>query len=350
LSFPDQLIVGGRPVANGERTYVIAEAGSNHNRDLEIAKALIDVAAEAGADAVKFQTYSGNRIYSRRAESKYLREFTDQSPAELLESISLPREWHAKLAEHARSRGIDFFSSPFDYEAVAELAELEVPLLKIASGEIVDLPLIRCAAQTGIPLIISTGMATLAEIEEALTAAAQAGAEAIGLMQCASVYPAPVERINLRAMETMHAAFGVPTGLSDHTTGIAIATAAAALGAAFLEKHFTLDRTLPGPDHAFAIEPEELGAMVRGIREAQLALGDGRKAGPGPEELDENYSLARRSLIAARDLDAGTILTAEMLTIKRPGFGIAPKYFNLVVGRTLRTSVQADDVLTWEMV
>jgi N,N'-diacetyllegionaminate synthase len=349
-SLPNQLIVGGRPLANGELTYVIAEAGSNHNRDLGIAKALIDVAAEAGADAVKFQTYSGDRIYSRRAESKYLREFTDQSPAELLEAISLPREWQGKLAEHARARGIDFFSSPFDYEAVAELAELHVPLLKIASGEIVDLPLIRCAAQTGIPLIISTGMANLAEIEEALTAAAEAGAQAVGLMQCASVYPAPVERINLRTMETMRAAFGVPTGLSDHTSGISIAIAAAALGAAFIEKHFTLDRKMPGPDHAFAIEPEELAAMVRGIREAQLALGDGRKTGPGPEEREENYTLARRSLIAAQDLPAGTVLGADMLTIKRPGFGIAPKYFDLVVGRTLRTAVEADDVLTWDMV
>lgn len=350
MSLPAQFRVGDRPIANGQPTYVIAEAGSNHNRDLPTAKRLIDVAAEAGADAVKFQTYSGARIYSRKARSKSLGELTDKTPAELLEDISLPREWQAELADHARERGIHFFSSPFDHEAVAELAELGVPLLKIASGEIVDLPLVRRAAATGIPLIVSTGMATLAEVEEALTAAAEAGAPAVGLMQCTSVYPAPVERINLRAMETLRAAFAVPTGLSDHTTGTSVPIAAAALGAAFVEKHFTLDRQSPGPDHAFALEPEELTSMVRGIRDAQLALGDGRKHGPGPEELEENYTLARRSLIATRDLPAGTVLAPDMLTVKRPGYGIAPKHLELVLGRTLRADVEADDVITWELV
>jgi N,N'-diacetyllegionaminate synthase len=351
LSLPAEFAIGERVIGrSGSPTYVIAEAGSNHNRDLGIAKRLIDVAAEAGTDAVKFQTYSGERIYSRKARSKFLARFTTKTPAELLEDISLPREWQGELAEYARGRGIDFFSSPFDHDAVAELAELGVPLLKIASGEIVDLPLIRRAAATRIPLIISTGMATLAEIEEALAAAAEAGAPAVGLMQCASVYPAPVERINLRAMETLRAAFGVPAGLSDHTMGIAIPIAAAALGAAFIEKHITLDRGMEGPDHSFATEPNELAAIVSGIRDAQAALGDGRKEGPIPEEREENYTLARPSLIAARDLPVGTVLEPEMLAVKRPGFGIAPKHLDLVIGRTLRTDVEADDVLTWEMV
>ncbi len=321
MSFPARFEIGGRPVANGLPTYVIAEAGSNHNRDKSIALQLIDVAADAGADAVKFQTYSGARIYSRKARSEFLKAFTDKTPAELLEDISLPREWHAELAAHARERGIDFFSSPFDHEAVDELAELGVPVLKIASGEIVDLPLIRRAAATGIPLIVSTGMATLADVQDAVAAAAGAGATALGLMQCASVYPAPVDRINLRAMDTLREAFGVPSGLSDHTTGIAVPIAAAALGAAFVEKHFTLDRGMDGPDHSFAIEPGELAAMVQGIRDAQAALGDGLKPGPNPEELEENFTLARRSLIAARDLPAGTVLEPAMVTIKRPRLG-----------------------------
>jgi sialic acid synthase SpsE len=201
-----------------------------------------------------------------------------------------------------------------------------------------------------LPLIISTGMATLAEIEDAVDAAEQAGAPAVGLMQCASVYPAPVERINLRAMDTLRTAFGVPAGLSDHSTGIAVPIAAAALGAAFIEKHITLDRAMPGPDHSFAIQPDELAAMVRGIRDAEAALGDGRKTGPGPEELDENYTLGRRSLIATRDISAGTVLEPDMITIKRPGFGIPPKHLDVVVGRTLRKDVEADDVLTWDMV
>ena len=350
MSFPSQFAVGERLIGVGAPTYVIAEAGSNHNKDLGIAKQLIDVAADAGADAVKFQTYSGNLIYSRKAESRFLKQWTDRTPAELLEDISLPREWHAELADHARSRGLDFFSAPFDHDAVALLAEVGSPLLKIASGEIVDLPLIRVAAATGLPLIISTGMATLAEVEDAVHAAERAGAPAVGLMQCASVYPAPVERINLRAMDTLRTAFGVPAGLSDHSTGISVPIAAAALGAAFIEKHITLDRGMPGPDHGFAIEPEELVAMVRGVRDAEAAMGDGRKDGPSPEEREENYTLGRRSLIATRDLPAGTVLRADMITVKRPGFGIAPKHLEIVIGRTLRADVEADDVLTWDVV
>jgi sialic acid synthase SpsE len=351
VSFPPEFAIGERLVGAGEPTYVIAEIGANHNRDLDVARELIDVAAEAGADAVKFQTYSGSRIYSSKTPKfAYLAPISDKSPAELLEEISLPREWQPILAAHALERSIHFFSSPFDHEAVRELDELDVPVLKIASFEIVDLPLIRAAAATGRPLLISTGMTVLGEIEDALRAAAEAGGTAVGLMQCTSVYPAPVERINLRAMETMRAAFGVPVGLSDHSTGTSVPIAAAALGAAFVEKHFTLDRTMAGPDHPFAVEPDELKAMVRGIREVQAALGDGRKDGPAPEEAEEMYTLGRRSLIAARDLPAGTLLEREMITIKRPGFGIRPKDLDLVVGRTLRVDVEEDEILTWDMV
>jgi sialic acid synthase SpsE len=350
VRFPAEFAIAGRTVGSGRPTYVIAEIGANHNRDLDQARELIDRAAEAGADAVKFQTYSGSRIYSRKTPKfAYLEPLTDKSPAELLDSISLPREWQPLLAEHARERGVQFFSSPFDHEAVRELDELDVPVLKIASFEIVDLPLIRVAAATGRPLLISTGMAVLGEIEDALAAAAEAGGSAVGLMQCTSVYPAPVERINLRAMETMRAAFGVPVGFSDHSTGTAVPIAAAALGAAFVEKHFTLDRGMVGPDHPFALEPLELAAMVRGIREAEAALGDGHKDGPSPEEREEMYTLGRRSLIAARDLRAGTVLDRDMITIKRPGFGIAPKDLDHVIGRTLKVSVEEDDVLTWDM-
>lgn len=349
MSLPPSFEAGGRAIGPGEPSYLIAEAGSNHNRDLDVAKQLIDVSAHAGADAVKFQTYSGDRLYSRRAQSKYLGQYGADSPAELLERIALPREWHAVLAEHARERGIHFFSSPFDHEAVDELAEVGVPLLKIASGEIVDLPLIRKAAATGIPLIVSTGMATLEEVGEAVTAAEEAGATALALMQCASVYPAAPGLINLRAMDTLRDEFGVPAGLSDHTTGIAVPAAAAARGAAMIEKHITLDRSMEGPDHSFAIEPGKLVAMVKAVRDAEAALGDGLKEGPNAAERDENYVLARRSLIAARDLAAGTVIEPDMLTVKRPGSGIAPKHFDDVVGRTLAADVEADDVLTWEV-
>jgi sialic acid synthase SpsE len=350
VTLPAEFEIAGRAVGGGHPTYVIAEAGSNHNRDLEVARRLIDVAAEAGADAVKFQTYSGDRIYSRKTPKfKYLEGISDKSPAELLEEISLPREWQEPLSDHARDRGIHFFSSPFDHEAVAELDALDVPVLKIASFEIGDLPLIRRAAETGRPLLISTGMATMEEVGEAIDAAVGAGAGSVGLMQCTSVYPAPVERANLRAMATMRDAFGVPVGLSDHTAGIVVPIAAAALGAAFVEKHLTLDRTMEGPDHPFAVEPEELAAMVAGIRDAQAALGDGVKDGPGPEESEEMYRLARRSLIVTRDLARGTVLEPEMLTVKRPGYGIAPKHLDEVIGRKLAVDVEEDDILTWEM-
>jgi sialic acid synthase SpsE len=350
VDFPLGFEIGGRPVGEGHPTYVIAEAGANHNRDLAIARELVDVAAEAGADAVKFQTYSGEALYSTKTpDFEYLAPITDKSPSELLEDIALPREWQVELRDHAAARGIDFFSSPFDVEAIAELDALGVPAMKIASFEIVDPVLIAAAAATGRPLLISTGMATLGEVEAALRDAAEAGATEVGLMQCTSVYPAPAERANLRAMATMRTAFGLPVGLSDHTTGISVPVAAAALGAAFLEKHFTLDRTMEGPDHPFALEPGELKAMVAGIREAQAALGDGQKRGPSPEEAKENYELGRRSLIVVGDHPAGTVLSEEMLTRKRPGFGIAPRDLGKVVGRTLRVAVEHDDVLTWEM-
>jgi N,N'-diacetyllegionaminate synthase len=350
MTLPESFAIGERVVGSGHPVYVIAEVGANHDRDLDTAKRLIEVAAAAGADAVKFQTYSGNRIYSRKTPKfEYLAPVSEKPPAELLDEISLPRDWQGLLAEHSAAAGIHFFSSPFDHEAVAELDAIGVPVFKIASFEIVDLPLIRRAAETGRPLLISTGMATLGEIEDALGAAGSAGATAVGLMQAVSLYPAPAASSNLRAMETMRRAFRVPVGLSDHTEGTAVPIAAAALGAAFLEKHVTLDRRRRGPDHPFALEPAELEAMVAGIREVEDALGDGRKTGPTPEERHEMYPLARRSLIAARDLAAGTVLTREMLTVKRPGFGIPPKLVDAVVGRTLKRDVEEDDILTWEM-
>jgi sialic acid synthase SpsE len=348
---PGEFAIGDAVVGGERPVYVIAEAGANHNRDLDIAHKLIEIAADSGSDAVKFQTYSGDRLYSSKTPRfKYLANTSDKPTVELLREAELPREWQSELAQHAEARGIAFLSTPFDHDAVAELDAIGVPALKIASFEIVDLLLIQAAAGTGRPLLISTGMATLGEIEEAIAAAVDAGARALGLMQCVSVYPAQAAQMNLRAMETMRRAFGVPVGLSDHTEGTAVPVAAAALGAAFIEKHFTLDRNMTGPDHAFALEPRELTAMVRGIREASSALGSGLKRGPDAQEAEEMYSLARRSLIVTGDLPKGTVLERHMLTVKRPGFGIAPKFLDLVVGRELKVDVEYDDVLTWEMV
>lgn len=343
--------IADRTVGEGVPCFVVAEAGANHNRDFELAKRLIDVAVEARVDAVKFQTYSADTLYSRKTPRfRYLKDVADTDTHALLKSIELPRDWQRRLADYAREKSIIFFSSPFDTRAVDELDEIGVPLFKIASFELVDLPLIEYTASKGRPVVLSTGMATLGEIEEALLTCHKVGNEQIVLLQCASLYPSPAELINLRSMDTMRAAFGCPVGLSDHTLGIHVAMGAAARGAAMLEKHFTLDRDMKGPDHPFALEPGELRAMVAGIREVESALGDGRKLGPSPAEADEMYRLARRSIVAACPIPRGTPITRDMLTVKRPGFGIKPAQLGIVIGRPARVDIDADDVITWDMV
>ncbi len=343
--------IGGRAVGAGAPTYVIAEAGANHNRDIAIARELIDVAAEAGADAVKFQVYSGRALYSSKTPRfAYLHGVSEKPPSELLEDIALPRAWIGELAEHAGSRNIQFFATPFDVNAVKELCEAGVPAMKIASFELVDLELIAAAAASELPLILSCGMASYGEIDDALDALARGGGSRVALLRCASLYPSPPQIMNLRAMSTMRAAFGVPVGLSDHSEGIAVALGGRGLGMELLEKHFTLDRSMPGPDHPFAIEPAELRELVAGIRAIEQALGSGRLEGPSALEAQEMYRLARRSLIAARDIPAGTQIAREHLVVKRPGYGIAPKDIDRVVGRVARVDIEADEVLTWEQV
>jgi sialic acid synthase SpsE len=343
--------IGDRTIGPGHPCYLIAEAGSNHNRDLETAYGLIDLAAEAGADAVKFQTYSAEGLYARTTP---MADYLEGTPAaqgastlfDLIRRIELPRQWHGLLARRAAERGIQFFSSPFDATAVDELVAVGVPALKIASFELTHFPLLRKAASSGIPLIVSTGMATLAEVREALAVIASAGPSPVVLLHCASVYPAAAEACNLRAMETMRADFGVPVGFSDHTLGIVVSVAAAALGADAIEKHFTLDPTYPGPDHPFALDPESLRRWVGGVRAAQEALGHGRKE-PHPSEHDMRR--LRRGLVLARDLPAGHVLEERDLDVKRPGTGVATRDLPRVVGKRLRKDVVADDVLRWDM-
>lgn len=342
--------IQGRPVGGGAPCYVIAEAGANHNRDLGIARELIDVAVSAGADAVKFQVYSGTALYSTKTPRfTYLKGINDKATHEVLEDAALPREWIPDLAAYCTERNITFFATPFDARAVEELTDVGVPVMKIASFELVDLGLIRAAAGSGVPLILSTGMATYGEVEDALGAAAEGGARDVALLRCASLYPSPPNIMNLKAMKTMRRAFGVPVGLSDHTTGVAIPAGAAALGMDILEKHFTLSRDMDGPDHPFAIEPDELRAMVKAVRDVEAALGSGRLEGPSALEAEEMYRLARRSIVAATDIPAGTVLAAEHLTVKRPGFGIKPKYLDSVVGRTAKVDIEEDDILLWDM-
>lgn len=329
---------------NSGRCFVIAEIGANHNRSLDLAKELIDAAADAHADAVKFQIYSARTLYSRKTprHSAYNKDLYS-----LIEGIETPRSWLPELSEYSRSRGVVFFATPFDKAAVDELDEVS-DLFKIASFELVDLPLVRYVASKGKPIIISTGLAKMGEIEDVFLACRNEGNENLAFLQCASIYPAPPRLMNLRSMKTLRRAFGMPVGLSDHTTGIHISVAAVAMGASIIEKHFTLDRTMDGPDHPFAIEPGELDEMVRQIRDVEAALGDGRKLGPSQEE-QEFYTKARRSLHAAVDIPSGTVISEEMLASKRPGYGILPKDLEHVVGRTAKGTIEADSWITWDM-
>lgn len=342
--------IGSRSVGEGRPCYVIAEAGANHDRDPVVAHRLVDVAADAGADAVKFQTYTGRDLYSTRAPRfDYLGELGDRPVHELLDDLALPREWQPELAAHAAERGIEFLSSPFDRSAVDELDALGVAAFKVASFEIADLGLLRHIGATGRPVILSTGMASLGEIEVAIAALRTDGPVDVCLLQCASVYPAPPETLNLRSIPMLAGAFGCPVGLSDHTLGIHLAPAAVALGAHLVEKHFTLDRRRVGPDHSFAVEPDELAALVRHVRDVERALGDGQKHGPNRHESVEMYQKARRSLVAACRIPKGTRLDATMITVKRPGTGIEPRLLDAVIGRTASIDIDEDDVLRWEM-
>jgi sialic acid synthase SpsE len=342
------IVLGTTKVGLDGRCYVIAEAGANHNRDWDMARRLVDVAKAAGSDAVKFQTYSADTLYSRKTPGfKYLEGVSDESTYDLLKSIELPRDWQSRLAGYCAEQEIAFMSTPFDRAAVDELDSLEVPAIKIASFELVDLGLIRYAASKGRPLILSTGMATLGEIEEAMAACQQEGNDAIALLHCVSLYPTPPRLLNLRAIETLRRTFQRPVGLSDHTTGIAIPPAAVSVGAVIIEKHFTLDRSLPGPDHPFAVEPNELKEMIRGIRDVEAAMGSGLKQGPAAEEA-EMFRLGRRSIVLTRDVPAGHVLKRADLTVKRPGFGIKPNQLEAIVGRRVNEALEADDILTWD--
>ncbi len=346
---PSTVRIADRVVGEGAPCYLIAEAGANHDRDKALALDLIRIAAEAGADAVKFQTYSAETLYSTKTpRPSYLDAITDKSMHDLIRDLELPREWHVELFASARERGLHFLSTPFDLAAVDELDAVGQPAVKIASFEIVDLPLLRRAARTGKPVILSTGMACLSDIEDALNAVYGEGNEQVVLLHCAIGYPPAFEDVHLRAMETLRQAFGVPVGLSDHTMTASTALAAVALGACVIEKHYTTDRTRKGPDHPFALEPDELTALVRGVREVEAALGSPIKRHTAAET--ELHRLARRSIVAARRIPAGTTITAEMLTVKRPGYGVPPKFLELVVGRIARQDIDADDVVTWDLI
>ena len=331
------------------KVFIIAEAGVNHNGDIRLAYKLVDAAKEAGADAVKFQTFKAENVVSKITEkAEYQRETTnsEESQYEMIKKLELSFEDFVKIKDYCDKKGITFLSTPFDYESVDFLESL-VPLYKVGSGEITNLPFLEYIAKKGKAIILSTGMSTLGEVEEAVKTIINVNSSLpLVLLHCVSNYPAKYEDVNLKAMLTLKEAFELPVGYSDHTLGIEIAIAAVALGAKVIEKHFTLDRGLPGPDHKASLEPDELKKMVKAIRNVEKALGSGVKR-PTQSEL-KVMKVARRSLVATRDIRAGEVVKESDILIKRPGTGILPKFKEIIIGMRLTRDVKKDNPFDWE--
>ncbi len=332
-----------------KKVLIIAEAGVNHNGNLETAKKLIDVAAEAGVDFVKFQTFNAKKLVSKNAgkadyQTKNMPD-TSETQLAMLQKLELSKEQHLELMAYCESRNIKFLSTGFDLDSLDFLNELKLPLFKIPSGEITNLPYLRKIGGFGKPIIISTGMADLKEIKEAISVLVKAGADKsqITILHCNTEYPTPMKDVNLRAMITIAESFGMPVGYSDHTLGIEVPIAAVALGAAVIEKHFTLDREMKGPDHKASLEPEELKAMVRAIRNIEESLGHGRKEPSSSEK--KNKPIARKSIVANSEIRKGELFTEENLTIKRPGTGINPMNWDLIIGTKATKNYHADDLI-----
>lgn len=339
------------------RCLVIAEAGVNHGGSVARALELVDAAAEAGADIVKFQTFSAEQLVTEHApKARYQQARTGEgSQLEMLRRLELSRDEFRKIVAHCRRRGIEFLSTPFDEESAAFLLELGCRRLKVSSGDLTHLPFLRALARTGVPLILSTGMATLDEVEDAVEAIATARRDvgcavplkdSLVLLHCTSSYPAPLHDVNLRAMAAMAKRFALPVGYSDHTEGILVAPLARALGAVVIEKHLTLDRSANGPDDAASLEPDEFGQMVRMIRDAERVLGSDLKR-PAPSEEDVRR-VARRSIVLSRTVTAGHVLAESDLVIRRPGTGIQPRHLSEVIGRKMARSRSAGEPLEWE--
>lgn len=342
--------IADRPVGPGQRVYVVAELSANHNQELERALALVDAAADAGADAVKLQTYTAETLTLDSDKEPFRISGTlwdGRTLHDLYKEAYTPWEWHPRLKAGAERRGLQLFSAPFDETAVDFLEGLDVPAYKIASFEIVDIPLIERAAATGKPLIVSTGMATLEEIEDAVAAARGAGAAGIALLKCTSAYPAPVEDMNLSTIPDLEQRFGVPVGLSDHTLGIAAAVTAVALGCCIVEKHLTLSRHDAGPDSAFSLEPDEFRELVGAIRTAERALGAPQY---GPSEAETAMRGFRPSLFVVADVVAGEEFTDRNVRSIRPAAGLQPKELREVLGRRAAVDVERGTPLSWELI
>mgnify|MGYP000934308502 CR=1 FL=1 len=342
--------INGRTIGGSGETFIIAELSANHNHSLETAKKTIQAAKDAGADAIKIQTYTADTL-TIDCDNKYFRIgggtlWDGQTLYKLYEKAYTPWEWHEELRDFARARGLIFFSTPFDFSAVDYLEKLDVPVYKVASFEITDVNLIEYIASKNKPVIISTGIATLSEIEDAVKACKKAGNDKIALLKCTSAYPAPPEDANLTSMHALSEIFGAVAGLSDHTMGSAVAVAAVALGAKIIEKHLILDRNLGGPDSQFSMEPHEFSAMARDIRIAEKAVGTVNFAFSEKEIKGRQFA---RSLFAVEDIKAGEEFTKTNVRSIRPGFGLPPKYLNEIIGKRAKIDIPRGTPLSFDL-
>lgn len=340
-------------IGDKEPCFIIAEAGVNHNGDIDLAKELINVAIDAGADAVKFQTFKAESLVlhgANKAEYQMNSTGSEESQYQMLKKLELTESNFEELKAYAENKNIIFLSTPFDNESVDFLDNIGVPLFKIGSGELINLPLLQHIAKKNKPVILSTGMATLGEIEEALYTLINKGLRDIIILHCITNYPAKAEEANLNVIKTLRSCFKLPVGFSDHTLGINVSLTARALGACVIEKHFTLDKKLPGPDHGASLDPEELGALVKGIREIESALGDGIKK---PTKEEENIKkFVRKKLVACVEIPRGTIIAEGMVMLKRVGSeeGIDPKYFYSVLGKKTLQDINLNSPIKWTMI
>jgi pseudaminic acid synthase len=341
--------LNGRTVGEGNPCYIIGEIGSNHNRDFDTATKLIDAAKASGCDAVKFQSYTADGLYSiytPRISQMDGISAPEETPYELIKRVEMPVEWHPLLKKHCEKVGITFCSTPFDESMVDILESVDTPFYKVASFEITHYPMLARIAQTRKPVIVSTGNSGLEDIERAVNCLEKNGCDEYALLHCVSQYPAKHDDINLRCLDTLRKAFDCVVGFSDHTTDYISSALAIGLGASIIEKHITLDKTYYGPDHPFALEPDELRHLVESIRGTELILGSSVKKVLKSEE--ETHRIGRRSIIAAQDIKQGDTITADKLVIKRPALGLHPMYLDIVIGRTARTDIQKDRWLVWD--
>ena len=337
--------IGDRNIGDGEPCFIIAEAGVNHNGSIELAKELIDAAKDAGVDAVKFQTFKTENLLSKNiVVPKHVG--SKESLFDTIRGLELSEEAHYVLSKYCKQKGIVFMSTPMDNNSVDLLEDIGVPVFKVASCDLDNLPLLKYISKTEKPIILSTGMGSISEVGEAIEVIKSNGNADIILLHCVSAYPPKVEDVNLRAMETLRTAFKLTVGYSDHTIGINIPLAAVALGAKVIEKHFTLDKNMEGPDHAVSADPDDLERLVSGIREIEESFGTGLKV-PSKDEIEMRRSF-RKSIVAITDIKKGATIMPEMLSLKRPGTGISPKYFDFIAGRKAERDINKDVLLTFK--